>query len=110
MNHQTFKQVLNDPRFREIIKKKLLLGLVLSVAMTSIYAAFVLIMVFRPDWMLPPISVSNPFNIGMLSSLLLLMLIMISMVCYFFFKGNDTHSDIHKLIDEYKSRDKNQIN
>jgi uncharacterized membrane protein (DUF485 family) len=110
MSPHTAKILLNDPRFRKIIRKKWLLGFGLSAVMIFIYAAFVLIMVLKPEWLSPSIWADNPFNVGLLSSVLLLMLIMGSMFCYFLCTRNDTHSDIHKLIAEHENREEDPVN
>jgi uncharacterized membrane protein (DUF485 family) len=94
-----------DPRFKILIRRKWLLSFGLAVSMISIYVLFVLVMIFMPDWLLTAVSAGNPFNIGLLLTLLMLLFIMGSMICYLFFKENDTHTDIHKLIAEHEVRE-----
>jgi len=93
-----------------MIRKKWLLGFGLSAVMILIYAAFVLIMVLKPEWMLPPISADNPFNVGLLASVLLLLLVMGSMYCYLLFRGNDSHSDIRELIADREKGEADPVN
>jgi len=108
MDKNSFKQVLKDPRFKVIVRRKWLLSFGLSASMTSIYALFVLVMIFKPEWLLPAVSAGNPFNIGLLLTLMMLLFIMGSMISYLFFKENDTHADIHKLIKEHEGRETDQ--
>ena len=108
MDKNSFNQVLNDPRFKVIVRRKWLLSFGLSVSMTSIYALFVLVMIFKPEWLLPAVSAGNPFNVGLLLTLVMLLFIMVSMIGYLFFKENDGHADIHKLITEHEDRKTNQ--
>lgn len=99
------KQVLKDPRFKSIVRRKWWLSFGLSTGMTSIYAVFVLVMIFKRSLLLRPVTSANPFNTGLMLTLVLLLIIIVSMFCYLLFKGNDTHDDIHNLIAEH---DENQ--
>ena len=101
MKQDSIKQVINDPRLKFIVRKKWRLSFALSAGMTAIYAAFVLVMVFKTAWLLPQVTSTNPFNTGLLLTFVMLVLIVSSMFCYLLFRGNDTHNDIHKLIAEY---------
>lgn len=95
------KRVLSDPRFKSLVRKKWWLSFGLSIGMTSMYAAFVLVVIFKPEWLLLTVTAANPFNLGLTVSLVMMLIIIGSMLCYVFFKGNDTHDDIRKLIADH---------
>jgi len=95
------KPVLNDPRFKSLVGRKWRLGFGLSAGMTGIYAVFVLVMVFKRSWLLLPVTSVNPFNTGLMLTLVMLLFIIVAMFCYLFFKGNDIHDDIQELISEH---------
>ena len=101
MENTSYYRVHNDPRFKRILWKKWRLSFGLSISMIFLYLAFVLIMVFKPEWLLLPGTPANPFNIGLSITLGLLLFIMGSMFCYLLFKENETHDDIHNLIAEH---------
>lgn len=102
-------QVLEDPRFKDIIRRKWLLGFGLSITMIIIYAAFVLVMILKPEWLLPEVFSANPFNFGLLLTLIMLLFIMGSMIVYLFFKGTDAHADIHQLIAEHHENGQDRL-
>ena len=102
-------QALKDPRFKAIVRKKWRLSFGLSLAMIFIYAAFVLVMVFKPEWLLPAVFTANPFNVGLLLTLIMLLFIMGSMIAYLFFKENDAHADIHQLIAEHHESEQDKL-
>lgn len=95
------KLVLSDPRFKSIVSRKWRLSFGLSAGMTAIYAVFVLVIVFKRSWLLLPVTSANPFNTGLMFTLIMLLVIIVSMFCYLFFKGNDRHDDIHELVAEH---------
>ena len=97
-------KLLNDPRIRGQIRKKLILGFGLSAIMILVYAVFVLVMVFKPDIFLTVLTAGNPFNVGLLASIFLMVLIMVSMFLYLLLRGNDVHADLHNLITEIDDR------
>lgn len=98
-------QVLKDPRFKVIVRKKWRLSFALATSMTLIYVAFVLTIIFKPEWLRPTVSSGNPFNIGLLLTLIMILFIMGCMIGYVFFKRKDSHADIHQLIAEHEGRE-----
>ena len=102
MHGTDWSQVVKDPRFTTIIRRKWLLNFGLSAAMMIIYAAYVLIMILAPQWLLPALSPSNPFNVGLLLTLILLLFIMVAMIGFLLLRGNDTHADIHRFIAQHR--------
>ena len=102
-------QVLQDPRFKIMIRRKWLLSFSLSLVMIFIYAAFVLAMILRPEWLMHAVFAANPFNFGMLLTLIMLLFIMGSMIGYLFFKETDAHADIHQLIAEHHESEQDKL-
>lgn len=103
MNENTNENLVDDERFRQIINKKQTFGFFMASIIIVSYLAFILIMAFKPEWILASIA-GTIFNFGFLMTILFLALVFIVMAVFVSKKSKDDNSDLHELMAKYNEK------
>lgn len=104
MNEESYKHLLNDARFKAIVNRKRRLSFILSLFMVLIYLGFILIMAYKPAWLVISVVTNAYINTGFVFTFLFFLIIFISMICYIIYKNNEDDTKLSEIIDEHRDR------
>ncbi|MEX2524021.1 MAG: DUF485 domain-containing protein [Gammaproteobacteria bacterium] len=98
MHYENIHQLLEDERFRKVIRKKQRLPLLFSLAAIFLFFGFVLVIAFAPGLLAVEFGEDGVIKLYLILSVLLIILICVLMNLFVTLKARDNHDDIHELI------------
>lgn len=98
MHYENIHQLLEDERFRKVIRKKQRLPQLFSLAAIFLFFGFVLVIAFAPGILAVNLGADGVINLYLVLSVLLIILICVLMNLFIALKARDKHDDIHELI------------
>lgn len=99
MHYENIHQLLEDVRFRQIIRKKQRLPLLFSLTAIFLFFGFVLVIAFAPGVLAVEFGTDGVIKLYLILSVLLIILICVLMNLFITLKARDNHDDIHELIE-----------
>lgn len=64
MNGSIYQKVENNPRFKELIRKRSRFAWLLSIITLVLYVSFILLIAFDPQWLGTPLSLGSSITRG----------------------------------------------
>ncbi|MDC9613808.1 DUF485 domain-containing protein [Xenorhabdus khoisanae] len=64
MNTDIYQEIENNPRFKELIKKRGRFAWLLSIIMLVLYVGFIFLIAFAPEWLGTPLDESTSMTRG----------------------------------------------
>lgn len=97
MNDELVQKIKNNPDYKELVSKRTSLSIKLSIAMLSVYFAFILTIAFSPSLLGTPISDDSVTTIGIPAGIAIIIFAFVLTGIYTF-KANSEFDDLSNKI------------